>query len=972
MSALRARTHGWSLTSAAIVGVAVLGAASPATGGIAGGLVAGPPQAVGSAASVGATASASVQPSAPGAAPDVLAQFILQHPPPGRAPSAHTYSAATSFVSRPPVTRPPGTRPPVTRPPVKAPAVTTPPSGGAGVAGAAAGACYGTAHTQSSALEHTLAVASFGLYYDCTVHVWTLAVVTSSTWTSDQLGRIVFYVDNDNNPATGCHGYDRAVIGTFGPDDGLSAASVITPSCDEASFRMVAPGTIDHPGADSLEMGFSNDDIGNPGSFHWSGALQPRSAASAEAFPATGNLAESGFPPVPADNPCPPGVLEGRRARVAVVADTASAPAAEAALRGAGMRSLQPLGGGVVRFTGDLDDATAALARAGIDGAVSTDRVARYADVPNDPLYPQQWNLPLIAMPAAWGVTHGSASVAVADIDSGVDSTHPQLQGKLLPGYDARSGVPLAAGNTDTVGHGTEVAGVIAAATNDATGIAGVGWDTKVAPVKLSDVPLTSEMVAGIRWATDHGYRVINVSVGGCGDPALATAVSYAQGRGVLVVAAAGNEFDDGNPVEYPAAYPGVVAVGATARDGSRATYSETGGDVGLVAPGGSGDAKPADDLLLLQAGGGYTTGAGTSFSSPEVAAVAALVLAANPTLSAADAGALVEATATHVGTSPDASYGHGLLNAGNALRAAARMRRVAGEDRYATAAAVSRLGYPNGARTVYVASGQTFTDALGTGALAGVDAGPVLLSEPCGLPSSAAAELARLRPTTVVVVGGTTALCQGVGAAIAKSTGVVPTRVAGIDRYATDAALVRRGWPAPVTVAYVTTGVNFPDGLAGSARAARDGAPLLLTDTCSLPAAVRAELVRLAPKVVRIIGGTGAVCAGVSDSIAALGARVERIAGATRVATAVALVADGWSSSPTALLASAANFPDALSAGALAGHLKVPLLISDACASDADVAAELAALKVTTITVLGGTRALCGGAVAPLAAALG
>jgi putative cell wall-binding protein len=309
------------------------------------------------------------------------------------------------------------------------------------------------------------------------------------------------------------------------------------------------------------------------------------------------------------------------------------------------------------------------------------------------------------------------------------------------------------------------------------------------------------------------------------------------------------------------------------------------------------------------------------------------------------------------------------MLNAAAALTAAARLKRAAGPTRYGTAVALSQLAFPTGATTAYVASGETFADALSTGALTARAPGPILLTDTCALPPTTATELARLKPKTVYVVGGADAVCPAVLTAVSQAAGVAATRVAGADRYATDAALAAIGWPAKVATVYVTTGVNFPDGLTGSARAAKDGSPILLTDTCTLPPPIRAALVRLAPTTVKVIGGALAVCPAVLSAITAAvpGAAVTRIAGASRVDTAVKVAQDGWTSAPAVIVASAANFPDALSAGAYAALTKAPLLINDACSADPEVGAEVAAVGATSLTAMGGSLALCGAAVVPL-----
>jgi hypothetical protein len=245
------------------------------------------------------------------------------------------------------------------------------------------------------------------------------------------------------------------------------------------------------------------------------------------------------------------------------------------------------------------------------------------------------------------------------------------------------------------------VAGVIAAATNNGSGLASLGWNTKVIPVKVDfGVASTSgEIAAGILWAADTTQhpgvpvKVINLSLGGpCPDNTIEGAIQTAQADGILVVAAAGNNalnpvFDKvegtNDAPSYPANEPNVIAVGATGRDGFRAVYSNTGPYVTLVAPGGSADGNAADDIPLLKTGGGTKTEAGTSFAAPQVAATAALIWSVNPDLTANQVAQLIRSTATQLGpagtdglnavsgdnnNNTDIEYGTGMLNAGAAL----------------------------------------------------------------------------------------------------------------------------------------------------------------------------------------------------------------------------------------------------------------------------------------------------------------
>ena len=364
--------------------------------------------------------------------------------------------------------------------------------------------------------------------------------------------------------------------------------------------------------------------------------------------------------------------MDGGR-RWYTVVDTAASDAAADALRAAGLTAIRSIGGGVVRFTGDRLAASLALAGAGHAGSVAPDDTGEYADVPNDPGYPSQWGLRAVKAPAAWDRTHGSPEALVAVVDSGVDATHPDLAGKLVAGWDATIGAPLPPGNTDSSGHGTAVTGVVAAATGNGGGLAALGWDSRVVMVKDGEaLPSRSATVAGIRWAADHGARVINVSSSYTSpDPNEAQAVAYAQARGAVVVAAAGDAGTSGTPL-YPAAVEGVVAVGATGFDGTRAGYSTVASFVDLVAPGGTGDGEPSHEIHVLAPGGGTRFRSGTSYSAPLVSAAVALVLGARPATTAAQAASLVVAAAADRGApGPDPEYGVGLLDADAALAAA-------------------------------------------------------------------------------------------------------------------------------------------------------------------------------------------------------------------------------------------------------------------------------------------------------------
>lgn len=319
---------------------------------------------------------------------------------------------------------------------------------------------------------------------------------------------------------------------------------------------------------------------------------------------------------------------------------------------------------------------------------------------PNDPLFAQQWHLQgaqafasALSLPAAWAVNTGSSRpVVVAVLDGGVRFDHPDLAGRLLAGYDFVSEVDFANdGNgrdTDASDpgdwvsaaetrsspfreslcevassswHGTAIAGQIAAATDNGQGVAGVHWGAQVLPVRVAGKcgAALSDLLDGMRWAVGlpvagvpvntHPARVINLSYGGSGacDGAYQQAVDDVTAAGALVVVAAGNA---AGPLTRPADCTGVVAVAAVRGDGAKAAYSSYGANVSVSVPGGSGISGTADAGLLTTSNTGRTTPAsatyasmvGTSFASPLVAGVAALMLSERPELSPRDLRALL------------------------------------------------------------------------------------------------------------------------------------------------------------------------------------------------------------------------------------------------------------------------------------------------------------------------------------------
>ncbi len=250
-------------------------------------------------------------------------------------------------------------------------------------------------------------------------------------------------------------------------------------------------------------------------------------------------------------------------------------------------------------------------------------------------------------------------------------------------------------------------------------------------------------------------------------------------------------------------------------------------------------------------------------------------------------------------------------------LSIAAAVRRFGG-DRYATAVAISRADFGPSTGTVYVARGLDFPDALAAGPVAARVGAPILLLAHDGVPNVVAEELARLAPERIIVLGGPGAVPEAVVAQLGQ-TGAAVSRLAGADRYETAVAMSASAFEPGVPVAFVATGRNFPDALAGSAAGAHLGAPVILVPGDAIPAVVADELTRLAPAAIRVLGGAAAVSDEVVGALAAFSPDVARLAGSDRYQTAAAVSAAVFGPGVDRLrIATGANFPDALAAAPL------------------------------------------------------
>ena len=301
-----------------------------------------------------------------------------------------------------------------------------------------------------------------------------------------------------------------------------------------------------------------------------------------------------------------------------------------------------------------------------------------------DPYAGSEWHLAKIGATTAWDITQG-AGVTIAILDSGVDGSHPDLVGNLVPGYN------MSGNNTDTAdvcGHGTAVAGSAAARTNNAIGVAGVAGQAKIMPIRVADYnsatggcsAYLSTIASGITYAADHGARLANVSYGPlAGSSTVQSAAQYMKNKGGLVFVSAGNNGIDENITPTTT----LIAVSATDSSDAKASWSSYGSFVSIAAPGAG--------IWTTSKGGTYGGWNGTSFASPVAAGVAALMMSAAPSLDGAAIEQAMFSSAVDLGAAGrDSYFGYGRVNADAAVRAAVAKAGGTADTQAPTAAITS------------------------------------------------------------------------------------------------------------------------------------------------------------------------------------------------------------------------------------------------------------------------------------------
>jgi thermitase len=339
--------------------------------------------------------------------------------------------------------------------------------------------------------------------------------------------------------------------------------------------------------------------------------------------------------------------------------DRAAAAAAHARLNATVREELVQIGVSVVKLPAGMtpERAVEFYARLPEVEFAEPNFLSRAIHIPNDTSWSSQYGPTKLRCEQAWDIQKGDANVVIAIVDTGVDKKHNDLQAKLVAGWDF-------VGNDndpdDGNGHGTHCAGIAAAVTDNALGIAGVAIRCSVMPIRVLDnfgFGSNSNIANGINWAADNGAKVVSLSLGGTAkSSALEQAVNYAWGKGVVVVAAAGN---NGNTTKfYPAAYGNCIAVAATDRNDARASFSTHGSWVDVAAPG--------VGIYSTYDGNGYRSLDGTSMACPHVAGLAGLIWShVGPYATNTSVRERIQYTGDYVGTFVTS----GRVNAENALK---------------------------------------------------------------------------------------------------------------------------------------------------------------------------------------------------------------------------------------------------------------------------------------------------------------
>jgi len=620
---------------------------------------------------------------------------------------------------------------------------------------------------------------------------------------------------------------------------------------------------------------------------------------------------------------------------------------------------------------------------------------------PKDPLFPKQWSLINRGVPEAWAKGATGQGITIAVVDTGIALEHPDLQGNLVPGYNSITGSEAEGATQDNNGHGTQVAGIAAAERND-LGIVGVTYQAKIMPIKAmgsKGVGFDDAIADGIIWAADHGAQIINLSLGSengsVPSDILRQAVAYAHDKGSLLIAASGNYDPESqaNPgVSYPASDHRVLAITATDKAGRVTSYSATGSEVDLAAP---GDSIPTAGWSKTE-GAGYTYASGTSLAAPFVSGEAALIWSQHPEWSRDQVvQALLRGTNDLGSPGRDNQYGYGLVDVKLTLdlttqtlatrTSPAVIDTLGGIIRTVEGSTQVELTIPSQAFTqplnvtlkalavpADLPNGATFlTPAFQVdwGNAAPQKMLFLKLSDPV-LNGDFSGSLYRWNGTRWISLGGEISDGEarfgfyrpGVYALGSSQSGKQQgqsRRFAGITAEGTAIQISKETFTTGADTVILAQVNQFPDALAGAPLAYKLQAPILLSPSSGLTEDIRAELQRLAPKNIYLLGGTAALSAQIENELRQA-YDVKRLFGYTAEGTARA-IAQELGMKGKAIIASVRYFQDALVISSWAARQGIPILLTEPQTISAETQTALQELLVTESLVIGGTAVVGG-----------
>jgi minor extracellular protease Epr len=548
------------------------------------------------------------------------------------------------------------------------------------------------------------------------------------------------------------------------------------------------------------------------------------------------------------------------------------------------------------------------------------------------------WSTSAVQAPKAWKANYTGKNVKVAILDSGI-SPHPDL--KITGG---KSFVSYTESFSDDNGHGTHIAGIVAALNNN-IGTIGVAPDAELYAVKVLDSKgngYLTDIISAIDWAITNKMDIINLSLGSLDkSPTLEYIINKAYNSGILVVAAGGNggnEYGTGDQVAYPAKYNTVIAVGAVDQYRKRGVFSAAGSAIEFSAPGVS--------IYSTYLNNGFAKLNGTSMAAGFVTANLALLKEMYPTMTNRELREQLKRTALDLGNpGRDYWYGFGLVQSPQSPE------RISGKDRFEVAAGISQKGWKT-ASTVFISNNTAFADALSAAPLAYKKNAPLLLTSQSSLHPMTKNEITRLGATEVILVGGTGSISSNIETELRKM-GKKVRRIDGKNRFevARNIAIELGDY----STAIIANGLNFPDALAIAPYAAKNGFPILLTRPDYLPGPIQEAMNQKSLSNTIVVGGEASVSKKVFTALK----EPMRIGGKDRYEVAVNIYNKFFQQTDRLFLATGSTFADALTGSVLITKENSTILLTGKESLPPSVSAALANKNDTSYVILGGTGSI-------------